>query len=102
MTQAPAKASRPQLVCRVCSSSNTHLMVEVESNQVLRCEACDHVFLNVAHTAESISTLYEDYGQQGENQYFSAAHGPNVWEYYFEQVGAQPPRNTPRRCELPI
>ena len=71
MTQAPAKASRPQLVCRVCSSSNTHLMVEVESNQVLRCDACDHVFLNVAHTAESISTLYEDYGQQGENQYFS-------------------------------
>ena len=46
-------------------------MVEVESNHVLRCDSCDHVFLNVAHTAESISTLYEDYGQQGENQYFS-------------------------------
>ena len=24
----------------------------------------------------------------GENQYFDAAHGPNVWEYYFERVSA--------------
>ena len=55
--------------------------------------------LNQLHAAETLGLLpYVYLGRKvaaapdscevGENQYFSPAHGSNVWEYYFEQVSS--------------
>ena len=64
--------------------------------------------LNQLHLAESLGLppfIYlgrkvmaaPDTCDVGENQYFDAAHGANVWEYYFEQARRE--RETRERDE---
>lgn len=64
-------ATHHPIACRVCASDQGVLLFEVDGRQVLRCAVCSHVYLNDEHTHETIADLYENYGQQGENQYFA-------------------------------
>ena len=57
--------------CRACGSSNTGLLFEIEDRRVRRCSECTHVYLDVAHDAESIRSMYSAYGNGGQSHYFA-------------------------------
>lgn len=57
--------------CRACGSSSTGLLFKIEQRRVRRCSKCTHVYLDVAHDAESIRDMYSGYGNGGQSQYFA-------------------------------
>ena len=81
-------SSPPRDVLLVTSQHNNHgLFAQVERvlNQLHLAGArglVPHVFLGRKAFASPTSC------EVGENQYFDAAAGPNVWEYYFEPVSS--------------
>ena len=48
------------------------MLFEVEQHRVCRCRCCTHVYLDVVHDAESIRSMYSNYGDGGQSHYFSA------------------------------
>jgi 2-polyprenyl-3-methyl-5-hydroxy-6-metoxy-1,4-benzoquinol methylase len=57
--------------CRACGSSETGLIFQIEQRRVCRCSECTHVYLDVAHNAESIRGMYSAYGKGGQSRYFA-------------------------------
>jgi 2-polyprenyl-3-methyl-5-hydroxy-6-metoxy-1,4-benzoquinol methylase len=61
----------PEQACRACGEQAAEFLFMVETNRVVRCRKCTHVYLNIVHTAESIRRMYEHYATNwGKKQYF--------------------------------
>ncbi len=50
--------------CRVCKSSNSKFLFEINNNRFMRCRNCTHVFLDIIHDEYSIRKMYESYGTE--------------------------------------
>jgi 2-polyprenyl-3-methyl-5-hydroxy-6-metoxy-1,4-benzoquinol methylase len=61
--------------CRACKSNRIRLLFIIADNRVWRCDDCSHVFLDAAHTPDTIREMYRDYEAPERDFYFDGVKG---------------------------
>ena len=87
-------------ICRVCRSSNLHVLFTINNGRFLRCRGCTHVFLDSTHDDDSMRKLYERYGYEKGKTYFRGINADvlNTIDTYllscreYCRTGSSPPR----------